>query len=92
MVNPNKILWRWRTYREQYGLESNIHEMRHTMISAVENDMPEPLLKRVVGHGKTMDTHGIYGHEVDGDLDRAAEICEEVFAKWLGPVSNFDPK
>ncbi len=42
------------------------------MISAVSPDMPEKLLKMIVGHSESMDTQGVYSHEMIGEAERAA--------------------
>ena len=55
---------------------------RHTFVS-VTSDLPDGLKKRVVGHSKNMDTEGVYGHEVQGDMERAAAIIEQSFAEIL---------
>ena len=79
-VMDTKALYKhWLKYREEYGIKSTLHELRHTMISLVKADMPEQLLKPIVGHGVNMDTFGVYGHEVEGDLERASEILDNVF-------------
>lgn len=49
-----------------------------------QDDMPEELLKLVVGHTRTTDTFGIYGHAVEGDLKRAADIFDNIFDVLLG--------
>ena len=36
-------------------------------------------LKRMVGHTKNMDTFGVYGHEVDGEAEKTAQIIDGVF-------------
>ena len=48
------------------------------MISVAKSDMPEQLLKRIVGHGASMDTFGVYGNDVDGDLERAAVVLDGI--------------
>ena len=58
--------------------------MRHTLISLAKADVPEQLLKMVVGHSDSMDTFGVYGHEVDGELKRAAALLDGVFDRVLG--------
>jgi len=58
------------------------------MISIVKSDMPAPLLKATVGHSETMDTFGVYGHEVDGDLQRAASIIDNVYNRLLPPAKG----
>lgn len=77
------IIRKWYTYREQHGIASSIHEMRHTMISVAKADMPEQLLKRMAGHSKSMDTFGVYGHDVDGEMERAAEILDATYRRIL---------
>ena len=82
MVQPNNIYRQWRVYCRQHGISSSIHELRHTMISIVKTDIPETLLKQVVGHSKSMDT-GIYQHVVDGDAERASIMIDDVFDRIL---------
>jgi len=53
------------------------------MISVVKADIPEALLKPIVGHSQAMDT-GIYQHIVDGDAERASIIIDHVFDRLLG--------
>ena len=79
--DANSIYKRWRTYREQHGIHSTLHELRHTMISLLKSDMPIELLKPIVGHSQSMDTFAVYGHEVDGDLVRAADIIDTVYTR-----------
>ena len=57
--------------------------MRHTFVSIVKVDVPEQLLKSTIGHSKSMDTFGTYGHDVDGELKRTADILDSVFDKVL---------
>ena len=45
----------------------------------MKNEMPESMLKTIVGHGAKMDTYGIYGHIVDGELQKAAKIIDVNF-------------
>jgi len=82
-MDPNHLYGHWRTYRDQHGIKSSIHGMRHTMISVSQADVPKELLKRVVGHSDSMDTFGIYGHEVDGDMVKVANILDNVFTTLL---------
>lgn len=81
--DPNAVYDQWATYRKQHGIEASIHELRHTFISIQKSDMPLALLKSVVGHSDSMDTLGIYGHEVDGDQERAAQIIDTAFSDIL---------
>lgn len=45
--------------------------------------MPLELLKGIVGHSVSMDTIGVYGHEINGEKLRAAGIVDDVFARLL---------
>lgn len=87
-LNSNHLYSMWATYRDQNGFDCSLHELRHTFISIVKNDMPMALLKATVGHSKDMDTLGTYGHEVSGEMHRAAEIVDGVFTRILPPQSK----
>lgn len=73
----------WIRYREYNGLpDASPYELRHTFVSMVK-DLPEGLLKAMVGHSVDMDTYRTYSHEVTGDMERAANLAQEVFSKIL---------
>ena len=78
-ANPKSVADRWRFYCGQHGFSTTIHGLRHTFISLGKSDLPLELMKSVVGHSTSMDTYGVYGHDVDGDAVRAASIIENVF-------------
>lgn len=82
--NSNEVYRQWRKYRTQHGITSSIHEIRHTHISWLKSVAPEPLLKREVGHGIDMDTYGIYGHAVDGEMQIIADTVDAVFMPIIG--------
>lgn len=82
-ANPNHIYDQWRTWCQQNGLSLSLHEIRHTFISLNKADLPLELMKATVGHSSSMDTFGVYGHEIEGDLHRAAEIIDKVFDRIL---------
>lgn len=75
----------WTTYRDQHDLKCSLHELRHTFVSIVQNNMPMPMLKAMVGHSDVMDTSGVYGHEVSGEMQRAAKIVDNVFDSIISP-------
>lgn len=81
--DPKAVYFSWRAYAGQHNIDCSIHELRHTFISINKADMPLELLKSVVGHSSSMDTIGVYGHEVDGDKERAAAIMEQTFQRLL---------
>ena len=55
---------------------------RHTFIS-LNKHMPLELLKLVAGHSPSMDTTGVYGHYVEGEMEKASEIISENLNKIL---------
>lgn len=57
---------RWVAYRDGAGIsKASPYELRHTFVS-IAKQLPEGLLKPLVGHSKDMDTYGVYSHEVKG--------------------------
>ncbi len=82
-LDSNRLYDKWATYRKQHGIVCSLHELRHTFISISKADVPEPLIKRVVGHSGSMDTFGVYGHDVDGELERTAQLLGERFTELL---------
>lgn len=82
MMSTNALYKEWHEYyAKQIGITCSLHELRHTFISAVKSDMPTALLQTVVGHSEDTNSIGIYGHEFGQDLERAAEIVDQVFGK-----------
>ncbi|MDY2951183.1 MAG: tyrosine-type recombinase/integrase, partial [Eubacteriales bacterium] len=79
MSDPRLMYKRWEVYRRQHNITVSLHELRHTHISLMQDAVPANALKRMVGHTKNMDTFGVYGHEVDGDAEKAAQIIDGVF-------------
>lgn len=58
------------------------YELRHTSISIMQT-LPEGLVKAVGGHSRSMDTFGVYGHEVQGDKTLTAQLLQERFTNLL---------
>lgn len=83
-ANTNSFGASWVDFRKANDFpDVTLHELRHTMISIMKSQLPETLLKQVVGHSASMDTFGIYGHEVDGEAQKSAEIINAEFAKII---------
>lgn len=81
-IAPDRIDREWMKYRREHDIQSSIHELRHTMISVVSPEVPDSLLKPLVGHSEAMDTD-IYRHVVDGNAAKAARLIEDVFSRIL---------
>lgn len=82
-LDSNHFYKAWASYRKAHGITVSLHELRHTYISIMKYDMPEEMLKEMVGHTKSMDTYGVYGHTVEGDREAAASIMDDVFSRLL---------
>ena len=59
-----------------------MYELRHTFVSVVQV-LPEGIVKKLVGHSKSMDTWGTYAHAVEGQDDATATLLEQAFNKIL---------
>lgn len=68
-----------RELGEERGFNVSPYCLRHTFISMCKYSMPEQMIKSIVGHSVSMDTYGVYGHEVDGEMKQAAEIIDLTF-------------
>lgn len=75
---------KWLRYRDYNHISDTItpYELRHTFIS-LSQTLPTEYVKRMVGHSASMDTYGVYGHAVDGDLIAAADMLSDVFGGIL---------
>lgn len=74
----------WLRYCKANGIPPvSLYELRHTFVS-VNKEMPSGLKKMAVGHSKDMDTEGTYGHQMAGDLERAAAYSEAAFDAIIG--------
>ena len=78
----------WKSFCAAQGITPcSLYELRHTMVS-MSTDIPDALLKPMVGHSRNMDTRGTYGHEVHGNRNRTAAMLEDTFTNIL----NLDAK
>ena len=82
------LLKRFSKYCAHNGIpHTTPYELRHTFVSMAKN-LSEGQLKQIVGHSKSMDTYGIYSHNVDGDLENAAKQLEQIFNSYLTGSEN----
>ena len=70
----------WRTFCKYAGISANVtpYGWRHTFVS-INNEMPEGLKRRRVGHAMNMDTEGVYGQAVMGEDELAANYVKQKF-------------
>ena len=82
-TNQNGLYKAWTRYRIYNGIQvTSPYEMRHTFFSLYKS-LPENLTKLVGGHSKMFDTQGTYGHEVDGEAEKAARLINETLQEIL---------
>lgn len=70
----------WNRLKEERNLPGTPYSLRHTFISLMKNVMPEQMVKDIVGHSASMPTFEVYGHILDGESRRAAEIVDLTFS------------
>lgn len=73
----------WLKLAAERNLPGCPYSLRHTFISLLKNEMPEAMLKHIVGHSSSMQTiGGVYDHLIDGEMESAAKIIDVNFAKY----------
>ena len=80
--NSTSLYRHWWEYRKTIGIDCSLHELRHTLISYASASVPETLLKKTVGHSKSMDT-GIYIHAVNDESAMVASLLDKRFSSIL---------
>ena len=83
ILSTSTFRHRWEKYCQSNNITYvPLYSLRHTFISIVKS-LPEGEVKELVGHSKSMDTFGVYGHEVKGESEKAAENVNTVFQEIL---------
>lgn len=76
----------WLRYLAANGMaHTTPYELRHTFVS-IAKKLPEGLVKSIVGHSQSMDTFGVYGHEVEGEASDIAQRVNTLFENILRKV------
>lgn len=79
--NQSTMRNHWLQLKKERGLSGTVYSLRHTFISMMKNVMPEQMIKDIVGHSVSMDTFGTYGHILNDETHKAAEIISLVFTE-----------
>ena len=88
-ANQKQLRRHLQKYCERHGLTIvSPYELRHTWYS-INKTMPAELVKRVGGHSASMDTFGVYGHAVDGELQQAAKMLQATMQNLLYGTDPF---
>jgi integrase len=83
LLDSKHLYIMWKYYAKQHDIPGSLHELRHTMISVAKADVPEELLKPIIGHSASMDTFGVYGHEIDGEMIQTANLLNAAYSRLL---------
>lgn len=82
ILRPNKLYTFWVRYCEHNNISCTLHELRHTFISYMYNNVPKYVLKKSVGHSKNMNTEN-YVHSINGEDEIYASKVDETFMEIL---------
>lgn len=82
--NQSTMRNQWLALKKERNLKGTVYSLRHTFISLTKATLPESVLKDIVGHSASMDTLGVYGHHVDGQSKKSAQIIDLTFGEVLG--------
>lgn len=78
--NYRRALLRYCTHN---GIEDTCpYELRHTWYS-INKSLPVELVKQMGGHSESMDTFGVYGHQIDGEAERFALMLNDTIGSIL---------
>lgn len=83
MSSQSATMKAWLRIKAKTGIPGTPYSLRHTFISMLKYDIPETMIKSIVGHSTSMDTLGTYGHKVDGELQRVAALVDETLKKAI---------
>ena len=73
----------WYRIASTLGTLASPYSLRHTYVSYMASAMPEDVIKRLVGHSASMDTYGVYGHAVNGQDEKDAELSNIILIKHI---------
>lgn len=63
------------------------YELRHTFVS-IAKKLPEGFVKTVIGHSKSMDTFGVYGHAIKGEDAAITAALDDAFHSAIDRYKN----
>ena len=89
-ASQDSVRKQWAKLKAERQLPGTLYSLRHTFVSIVasQTHLAEGTIKELVGHSQSMDTFGTYKHQVDGELENAAEIINLTFERLRKTASN----
>ena len=82
--NQSTMRNNWLELKKERNLPGTIYGLRHTFISMMKTNLAEQTIKDIVGHSVSMTTFETYGHLVDGEDRKAAQIIDLTYGALLG--------
>lgn len=82
-ANQNTMRKHWNRLKAERGLSGTAYSLRHTFVSIVSSQthLSEGTLKSLLGHSASMDTFGIYKHQVDNEIEEAGKVINLTFER-----------
>lgn len=72
----------WIKYQKFNDLPGiSLYELRHTFVSVCKGNVPEPLIKPIIGHSSDMPSYKTYGHAMSGELEMVAKMIDSAYAE-----------
>ena len=81
--NTKRYYDRLKKYCRSNGITPiSPYELRHTSFSVAQT-LPEGLARKMGGHSRNMDTFGVYGHQIDGDLELISSLMQSRISELI---------
>lgn len=77
--NQSTMRNQWNELKAERELNKNVsvYGLRHTFVSLMKSaSLPEQQIKQIVGHSISMSTFETYGHIVDGESKKSAQVID----------------
>lgn len=79
-IKPHRSYKHFDSFRKAHNLSVSPQGLRHTFVSFGKKKIPEGMLQQYCGHSEDMDTFGVYGHELEDDMDETVKYLDDIFS------------
>lgn len=86
--NQSTMRNHWNALKKERDLPGSVYSLRHTFISFMKNVLPIEVIKDIVGHSASMQTTLVYGHILDDESRKAAEVIDLTFGDNFGDTES----